>query len=284
MRNVMVVGLVAILAISLMITGTILAQDSSDDDSGVTWLGIQFAETDEGITVTRVVSGSPAAAGGLLIGDVILSIDGEPVESADALTDMVQTHTPGDVVSVVVDRNGTDRTLEIELGSTASLKRDGRRDRFGTTDVDSVMFAERMLGVNLDAVDGGYEVTAVGERHGFTIDSEFEEGDIITAINGQSLDELDWSALMTELAEMEEPTLTVSVVRNGEEITIESSLPGAMWEMHTDEFGDFHRHGSGGRGGDFDGAPFEHRTAPDSEQSDSTETMAPITSVESVPA
>jgi membrane-associated protease RseP (regulator of RpoE activity) len=56
---------------------------------------------------------SPAAAGGLQVGDVVVSVDGKTVAgNVDQLTKAIQSH-PDTPVTVIVDRGGTDRTLTV---------------------------------------------------------------------------------------------------------------------------------------------------------------------------
>lgn len=47
-----------------------------------------------------VITGSPAQVGGLGAGDVITSVDGQTVVSANALTELLEPHHPGDKVSI----------------------------------------------------------------------------------------------------------------------------------------------------------------------------------------
>ncbi len=189
MRKVTMVSLVVALALSLMVAGTIMAQ--GDDETETTaWLGVRLAETEDGVFVVQVMTGSPAAAGGLLIGDQIISLDGAAVESAQALAEAIQAHSAGDVVTLVVMRNGTERTLEIELGSTPQFQGGGHWGRFSTAEIDPVMLAAHLLGVNLEEADGGYEVTAVGRMN----PADLQEGDVITAVNGQAIAAVDWNA------------------------------------------------------------------------------------------
>jgi S1-C subfamily serine protease len=169
--------------------------------------------------VRQVVTGSPAADGGLLVDDVILSVDGEAVESADALAEMVQAHEPGDVISLTISRDGTESDLEIELGTAPSRQRDHAGSLFASGDVDPLVAAEMVLHVELAAADDGYEVLADSRRN----QSDLSAGDVITAVNGTPVEEVDWAALVTEVSESEDGTLSLTVQREGEEITVESS-------------------------------------------------------------
>lgn len=66
-------------------------------------------ETDDG----DVVSG-PAAEAGIRAGDVVLSVDGVAVASWDDLVDTIAAR-PGETVPFVVERDGEERTIMVEL-------------------------------------------------------------------------------------------------------------------------------------------------------------------------
>jgi S1-C subfamily serine protease len=69
-----------------------------------------------GLLIVRVEPDSPAARAGLLLGDVLISIDGRPV----ADTDDLQAHLSGDrvgaTVPVEVIRGGTPHSLSLTIG------------------------------------------------------------------------------------------------------------------------------------------------------------------------
>lgn len=69
-----------------------------------------------GLRLTGVRSGSPADAGGLKAGDVIVEFGGKPVKDLYEYSDALYSHKPGDVVSVVVLRDGQRLTLQVTLG------------------------------------------------------------------------------------------------------------------------------------------------------------------------
>jgi putative serine protease PepD len=84
------------------------------------FLGVSTTDTSDGsagATVVSLVSGGPAAKGGIAEGDLIVSFDGKPVSSADTLSGLVQLRQPGDTVQVVVERNGSSRTVSVTLGT-----------------------------------------------------------------------------------------------------------------------------------------------------------------------
>jgi S1-C subfamily serine protease len=68
-----------------------------------------------GILVTKVYSGSGAALAGLRAGDVIVSIDGKPTPTLDALAQVLASHKPGDRVKVTISGKRK-TTLSVKLG------------------------------------------------------------------------------------------------------------------------------------------------------------------------
>lgn len=80
-------------------------------DAEDTGLGVQ-----DGAYLTEVVENTPAAKGGLQQGDVIVSMDGEPVGSFEELGEVIRSREAGEEVEVEVMRNGNKETLNVTLG------------------------------------------------------------------------------------------------------------------------------------------------------------------------
>jgi serine protease Do len=66
---------------------------------------------------TAVVAGSPADLAGLKDGDIITAVDGQRVDAAHSLDDVLITHQPGDTVTVSVLRAGATLDLQLKLGT-----------------------------------------------------------------------------------------------------------------------------------------------------------------------
>ena len=79
---------------------------------------------DQGAYVVEVTEGSPAAEAGIEVGDVITSIGGEAISSADGAILAVRSHDIGDTVEVVVMRGDQERTFEVTLGSDEALQQE----------------------------------------------------------------------------------------------------------------------------------------------------------------
>ncbi len=74
-------------------------------------VGVNDAAGGAGAVVKQVIPTGPAAGAGLVPGDVITSINGQPVNSATALTNILDQHHPGDNVAVGLKNRGTNVTL-----------------------------------------------------------------------------------------------------------------------------------------------------------------------------
>ncbi|MEA3297513.1 MAG: trypsin-like peptidase domain-containing protein [candidate division Zixibacteria bacterium] len=91
------------------------------------WLGIWFHEVSQreakrqglesvrGVTVDSVFADSPADKAGLLEGDIIVSLDGHPIENAGRLSVLVSTTKGSSVVPLEVVRNGEMLTMTTEI-------------------------------------------------------------------------------------------------------------------------------------------------------------------------
>ncbi len=91
---------------------------------------------DEGAYVVEVAEGSPAADAGIQVGDVVTSIGGEAVGSADEAILAVRSHDIGDVVEVGVRRGDEDLTLEVTLGSDEALQEQQQNESDQTVNVN----------------------------------------------------------------------------------------------------------------------------------------------------
>ena len=80
-----------------------------------------------GVLVLKVEAGSPAAKAGiqatraarngdLILGDVILAVDGKPVNSIAKLIAVLEGYTIGDRVVLTIHRNGAEVQVQVQLG------------------------------------------------------------------------------------------------------------------------------------------------------------------------
>ena len=80
------------------------------------FVGLQLADTPEGLAVRGVVPGSPAEAAGLVVGDILTTADGTPLTSTTDLRSILFTHHPNDsLVLGYTDALGNTATVTITL-------------------------------------------------------------------------------------------------------------------------------------------------------------------------
>ena len=83
----------------------------------------------EGAYISDFSEKSSAKAAGIEAGDVIVAINGTKIKSAQALQEQISKYRPGDKVQVTVNREGKEKTFNVELknaqGSTEVVKSKG---------------------------------------------------------------------------------------------------------------------------------------------------------------
>jgi putative serine protease PepD len=82
------------------------------------FLGVTTAPANgAGATVAGLEPGGPAADAGLLPGDRIVSVGGRRVREPDDVTAAIDGRRPGDQVTIVVERGGSPRAVDVTLGT-----------------------------------------------------------------------------------------------------------------------------------------------------------------------
>jgi serine protease Do len=74
-----------------------------------------------GITVSSVVSGSPADHAGLKVGDTIFSVDGNQIKNGDELVADIASRKPGDKITLGYFRNGKKEEAAVIVADRAKL-------------------------------------------------------------------------------------------------------------------------------------------------------------------
>jgi serine protease Do len=166
------------------------------------WIGVQIQPVNadiadslglkaaEGALVAEPQAGSPAVAAGIKSGDVIISVNDQPVKDARALAKRISALPPGTSVKLGIVSGGTEKTVTVTLGELpaeqrqASRQNNDSRDKSGTTELPR-------LGLSLapaNKVDGaggeGVVVTQV-DPDGPAAAQGFRAGDVILDVGGK---------------------------------------------------------------------------------------------------
>jgi putative serine protease PepD len=85
-------------------------------DGGYDGEGARIAQGSSG-GQPPIVPGGPAEQAGIEPGDVILALDGKPVEGSSELIVAIRSKRPGDTVTLTVRRDGSERDIRVTLGA-----------------------------------------------------------------------------------------------------------------------------------------------------------------------
>lgn len=78
-------------------------------------LGVSLQEMKDGIYIMQVSQGGSADGAGLETGDRIVSFDGTEISSVAQLKQLLRKHKIGDTVTMEVERNGRQGTVDVQL-------------------------------------------------------------------------------------------------------------------------------------------------------------------------
>ena len=76
---------------------------------------MRFFGTDKGIYVGSVSAGGGAEAAGLKSGDIIVEMNGQPVNTMNKLNSMIIAYKAGDTVELKVLREGKEMSFKVTL-------------------------------------------------------------------------------------------------------------------------------------------------------------------------
>jgi putative serine protease PepD len=89
-----------------------LIQDGSVEHA---YLGVSLPD-DGAARLQDVVEGTPADRAGLQPGDEVTAVDGDAIDSGDELRAAIDARKPSDKITLTIERNGQERTVQVTLG------------------------------------------------------------------------------------------------------------------------------------------------------------------------
>jgi S1-C subfamily serine protease len=177
-------------------------------------------ETLTGFRITRIYTGSTAQKAGLLVGDLILAVDGMELE-ADAPEDyeelpvLIRQYKVGTSAELSIQRNGERKTISVELVASPKLDREMKKYRdsnFEFTVRDITFFdrareqwEENKTGVLVEEIKSG-SWAALGL---------LGVSDLITEVSGEKVADVDWFEQKMDAVAAEKPKTVVFKVMRG---------------------------------------------------------------------
>ncbi|MDP7048977.1 MAG: trypsin-like peptidase domain-containing protein [Verrucomicrobiota bacterium] len=183
------------------------------EDGKVTraWLGVSITTlredadyrdlavgVEDGVVVRQFVPGGPAEESDLELADVITTVDGKNVKTADELKRELRAKKAGDPVTLGLMRNGKAREVEVETGefpdeftAVSRLRQPERRPEQESKAKLLGMTVQNItsdLAKRFEVEDGeGVIVTAI-ENDSAAAEKGISPGDIVTRVNSDSVD------------------------------------------------------------------------------------------------
>lgn len=137
-----------------------------------------------GALVAKVLAGSPAERGGLKVGDIIRSVNGNEVRSSSDLPMTISSLKPNQTVKLGVWRKGQMHEMEIKLGTQNDITAKAeRQSNEGSDNVDDFQFAA--AGLTLIVNSNGKIV--VSNVKGIAANAGLRRGDILLEVAGKEV-------------------------------------------------------------------------------------------------
>ncbi|PAA15152.1 DegQ family serine endoprotease [Pseudomonas fragi] len=164
------------------------------------WLGVVIQEVNKdlaesfgldkpaGALVAQVLDDGPAAKGGLQVGDVILSMNGQPIVMSADLPHLVGALKAGSKATLEVIRDGKRKTLDLTVGAIPDDAKDiasvnGAEQSSNRLGVSVADLSEEQKKAN--DIKGGVIITDVQDGPAALIG--LQPGDVITHLNNQAI-------------------------------------------------------------------------------------------------
>jgi serine protease Do len=166
------------------------------------WIGVQIQPVTEeiadnlglknpqGALVAEPQANGPATKAGIMAGDVITAVNGNPVKDARDLARQIGSLTPGSTAKLTVWRKGEEKTFSISLGELPNQReaRANMPDSSGPegTDVPRLGLTVVPAGQVAGSGSEGVVVTDV-DPNGLASDQGFKTGDVILEVGGKKV-------------------------------------------------------------------------------------------------
>jgi serine protease Do len=146
-------------------------------------LGLKKAE---GALVSEPQADSPAAKAGIMSGDVITMLDGNPVKDSRTLARKISSMAPGSSIKLGVLHNGSEKTVTLTLG-TLPDERQANAAPQGSSGTGTPRLGLTLAPANaVGAGNQGVAVTAV-DPSGPSADHGMQSGDVILDVGGKAV-------------------------------------------------------------------------------------------------
>ena len=139
-----------------------------------------------GAVITLIDHDAPAAQVGLRVNDVLLEINGQPVEGAEAFGRMMREIPPGRKVTMLISREGATQTVTVQLADRKKMENDVWNKLNSGSDISSPANGQAILGNGA----GGDAPLPPGFHMPFIGNSTLKVGAMVEPLTAQMADYL----------------------------------------------------------------------------------------------
>ena len=175
-------------------------------------------ETPAGALINQVIEGSPAERAGFMAGDIIVRFNGNDIISSGDLPFHVGLTAPESSAEVQVIREGAPMSLSMMVGKLAS----GNPQTLGSNQDNNNPLG--LLITELDSEEDASGVMVINVTNDVGREADFQSGDILISINGQSTASV---SAFTETVESlpQNQALPALIERNGRHLFLTVRIP-----------------------------------------------------------
>ena len=143
-----------------------------------------------GAIVTTVQSGSPAETAGLKRGDVITSVNNQPISDRNSLRNAVASLAPGTNVNVKAVRDGREASFQVALAELPDSRQSSTQENDSSNGTNTGRFgmslqpltAEMASRMGMPANEQGLVITRI-DPDGAAADAGLRQGDLVQEVN-----------------------------------------------------------------------------------------------------
>jgi serine protease Do len=186
-------------------------------------LGLGLQATQDGALVAQVEPGSPAAIGGLRQGDVVVGVDGKPVNRLRELPRAIAATKPGASATLDILRRGAAMQVTLRVGATPQAERAAADEPAGLA--FAPLTAELRARLDLPAEARGAAIAqvregSVAQRAGLA------PGDLVVEVGGEKVESPEQAARAIAAARARHAASVLLLVdRHGAERYVALRLP-----------------------------------------------------------